>query len=136
MAEIQVFYNGGCPICSREIGHYRRLADQAGVGIGWVDIEQQPAALRPHGLGGEDLRRRLYAIDGEGRLLDGVPAFALIWRALPRYRWLGALANAPLSGPLMRWAYDPVARWLYRRDRRRRAEEAQERASAAPRAEP
>jgi predicted DCC family thiol-disulfide oxidoreductase YuxK len=41
-----VYYNGGCPICSREISFYRRRP--GGDSFAWVDVTQaDEAALGP-----------------------------------------------------------------------------------------
>jgi predicted DCC family thiol-disulfide oxidoreductase YuxK len=58
-------------------------------------------------------------IDRDGRLLVGVPAFAALWRELPRHRWLARLATAPLLLPLWTALYDALAAVLYAWNRRR-----------------
>jgi predicted DCC family thiol-disulfide oxidoreductase YuxK len=124
MSTPTVFYNGGCPVCRREIEHYRDVARAAGAEVAFADVGRDPGALAASGLDGEAPRRRLHVRDADGRLLVGVPAFAAIWRRLPRYRWLARLVELPGMGALTRWLYEPVAAGLYRWDRRRRAAQA------------
>ena len=35
-----VFYDGGCPLCRREIAHYQRIDRERR--IQWTDIQQEP----------------------------------------------------------------------------------------------
>ena len=108
-----LFFDGGCPLCRREIAHYRRL-DREGR-IHWVDIHSDPAALAPYGIAPEEAMRRIHAINEDGRPISGVAAFVLVWRHLPGYRWLvRGLSGLRLVGPLDR-AYGRFAAWRYRR---------------------
>jgi predicted DCC family thiol-disulfide oxidoreductase YuxK len=120
MSSISVMFNGSCPVCRREIGHYQRLAAASGAAIAWRDISRDDTPLDLSAMDGETARRRLHVIDEQGRLLAGVPAFAAIWVRLPRYRWLAELARRPVIGGIMARLYEPVALLLYRLDRRRR----------------
>lgn len=102
-SRLTVFYDGGCAVCSREIGFYQRLrgADQ----FYWVDVAHcEPAAL------GADLTReaalaRLHVRAPNGRLLSGARAFAALWSALPATRVLGRIAGQPGIVQLLEWGY-------------------------------
>jgi predicted DCC family thiol-disulfide oxidoreductase YuxK len=89
-----VFYDGGCPLCRREIAHYQR---QNGAGaVQWVDVSACDAAAL-----GADLDRgaalaRMHLREADGRLVDGAAAFVGIWRRLPAYAWLARAAQWPL----------------------------------------
>jgi predicted DCC family thiol-disulfide oxidoreductase YuxK len=91
-ADCVVYFDGACPLCRREIAHYR---DQEGAAaIVWVDAAScDPAAL------GVDLARdtalaRLHARRADGSLVSGVAAFAMIWSRLRAYRWLAPIASS------------------------------------------
>ena len=98
-----VYYDGGCAVCSREIGFYQRLrgADQ----LCWVDAARcEPGAL------GVDLPRaaalaRLHVRATNGRLLSGARAFAALWSALPATRLLGRIASQPGVVHVLEWGY-------------------------------
>ena len=116
--ETDVIYNGACPICAREIAFYRRRAGDDGA-LRFVD-------LNGGDLGGYDLTpdqaARRFHVYSEGRLLSGVDAFAVLWRATPGLRWLGRLVTIRPLRRLAGVVYDRiVAPWRYRRQRRRRA---------------
>ena len=113
MTQLTTFFDGGCPLCSREIAHYRRL-DRA-QRIRWVDITTEPDALAAVGLDQATAMRRLHVQDAAGRLIQGVPAFVAIWRQLPGYRLLARLVTGlKLTTPLD-WAYRRFADWRFRR---------------------
>lgn len=109
-----VFYDGGCPICRREIDHYRKLdRDQRVI---WCDIDAEPAAVEGSGVSFEDAMARLHVLDRQGRLQSGALAFTVIWDELPGWRWLAKLTRSlRLIGP-MEWGYGI---WLRRRERKR-----------------
>ena len=87
MAQVLVWFDGGCPLCRREIALMRRL--DRGRAIRFVDVAS-----------GEDtcpidraaLLARFHASE-DGRMLSGAAAFAAMWRAIPLLRPLGLLAR-------------------------------------------
>ncbi|WP_353227914.1 DUF393 domain-containing protein [Novosphingobium sp.] len=105
MPQVTVWYDGGCPLCSREIALMRRL-DRAGR-IGFVDVAD-PAVTCP--LDRADLLARFHAREGD-MMLSGAAAFAAMWRAIPVLRPLGLAARWPLCGWLLERGY----RWFLRR---------------------
>jgi predicted DCC family thiol-disulfide oxidoreductase YuxK len=108
-----MFYDGGCPLCRREVAHYRRL-DKSGR-VRWVDIDRDPAAMTAYGVAPESAMRRLHALDERGRLVSGVRAFLAVWRQLPFYRSLAwVVERLRLISPLD-WAYARFADWRFRR---------------------
>jgi len=70
----KVFYDGACPICSREIEFYRRHGSEDR--IDWVDIGSSESITMPSGLTREQGLARLHFMDHEGRLHDGARTFA------------------------------------------------------------
>src|SRR5687767_2807830 len=116
---VEVFYNSACPVCDAGVKEQRRAMEKAGAGdLAWTDMTSAPNALEADGLTLDHVRRHLYARDASGRLHRGADAFAVLWRATPRRRWLGRLISAPLVRPLARRAYDFFADRLYAWNRR------------------
>ena len=108
-----VFYDGGCPLCRREIGHYRRLDRDSAVE--WVDLWAEPERLRQAGLDTRQAMTRLHVVEVDGRLIGGVPGFVAIWRRLPYSRHLARIVTGlGLLQPLD-WAYGRFAAWRFRR---------------------
>ena len=107
--QVTMFYDGGCPLCSREVQHYRRLdRDRA---VQWVDISTQADQLAALHLTRAVAMARLHVVDSAGRLQTGAAAFAALWSALPYYRWLAGCVRALHLVPLLDLIYEPFARW-------------------------
>ncbi|MFN3424801.1 MAG: thiol-disulfide oxidoreductase DCC family protein [Novosphingobium meiothermophilum] len=96
---LTVWYDGACPLCSREIAAMRRL-DRDGK-ITFTDIAD-PAAPCPLP---RDMALARFHVSENGRVLSGAAAFAAMWRALPALRWLGRLAQVPPFGLALEAAY-------------------------------
>ncbi len=108
-----MFYDGGCPLCSREVAHYRCL-DSKGR-IEWIDIHANPRAVDPIGVTHEQAMARLHVRDEAGEIQTGVWAFAAVWDALPYYRWLARILRALRLLPALDVAYTQFARWRSKR---------------------
>lgn len=84
-----VYYDGACPICSREIAMYQKQA--GGEAVQWVDVAQCDASAIGPGLSQQAAMARLHLRRSDGSLVSGARAFTELWRALPRWAWLGRL---------------------------------------------
>lgn len=114
-ADTAVLYNDTCPLCSIEIGHYRRSARAAGLPLRFDALDR----AADWGLDPDTAARRLH-VRQNGRILSGLAAFRALWSALPRWRWLAWLTGLPLIRPAAAVLYDRVAApALYRAHRRR-----------------
>lgn len=102
---LTVFYDGGCPVCSRKIGRYRELCP--GGRLRLVNIRAAGFAPPAEGPAREDFARLLHVRDAAGRWLVGVDALRAIWQAVPlrRYRWLAAVLGWPGIAFLARIGY-------------------------------
>ena len=87
-----VYFDGACPVCSREVAMYRRQpgADR----LCWVDVARCDESEL-----GADLTRpaamaRMHVRRPDGSLASGAAAFTVLWRQLPRWAWLGRLLGA------------------------------------------
>jgi predicted DCC family thiol-disulfide oxidoreductase YuxK len=119
--ELTVWYNTKCPVCDAGIsGQRRKLIDLVKSGrVAFRDINLEPDALAAHNAGLEDIRRRLHATDGEGRLIVGADVAVALWRITPGLGWLGRIAGNRLAAPFARFAYDRFADILYAWNRRK-----------------
>ena len=88
MTPLQVWYDGGCPLCQREIALMRWL-DRQGA-IAFIDVAT-PGASCP--LDRATLLERLHARE-DGQMLSGAAAFAAMWLAIPLLRPLGLAARS------------------------------------------
>ena len=89
-----VYDDGGCPVCAREIAHYRRV--QGGDRITWLDVSPPDSPACTFDLDRATALARLHVRDEVGQLHVGGAAFLVLWRALPGWaRWTRWLDNAP-----------------------------------------
>lgn len=107
-----VFFDGGCPLCRREIAHYRRI-DHAGR-IRWLDIHASPDVLQGYNLTWEAAMQRMHVLDADGRMVDGARAFVALWKGLPYYRWLARVVSVPPVLWMAEQVYSLFARWRWR----------------------
>ncbi len=84
---LTVWFDGGCPLCTREIAMMRRL-DRKGR-IDFVDVTR-PGTGCP--IDRRLLLERFHAREN-GRMLSGAAAFAAMWRAIPMLRPFGLIAR-------------------------------------------
>jgi len=115
LAALAVYYDGTCPLCQREIGHYRSL--QPACAVQWVDVSASSTALPP-GISRADALARFHVRRPDGTVLSGARAFIELWTHMPGWRWLALpLRVAPLPW-LAEHAYRAFLRvrpWLQRR---------------------
>ncbi len=107
---VTLFWDGGCPLCKREIAYYRGL--DTAHRVHWVNIDEEPgASMLPAGVSRAQAMQRIHAIDRNGEILAGVPAFLAVWEQLPYWRRLPPLLRAvPAALPLADSAYSFFAR--------------------------
>lgn len=105
---LTTLYNGSCPICRLEIGHYQSYCADRPLGLAWVDISSDEDWLKRLGLTREAAKRRLHVLDGDGRLLIGIDAFIALWQRMPRYRWLAWLIGSRAIRPIAACVYDRI----------------------------
>lgn len=107
-----VLYDGSCPVCSREIAHYRRRKGASE--IVWIDASKDLVNLETLGISQQAAMEIFHVRDSSGEWRLGVDGFLLIWSCLPAYRWLARLVKyLRLSRPL-KWGYRHFLRWRNR----------------------
>jgi predicted DCC family thiol-disulfide oxidoreductase YuxK len=84
-----VFYDGACPLCSREIAFYRKL--RGAEAIEWFDVsavlEDKVAVDLPK----QTACERFHVRGADGQLFAGGRAFVHLWTALPAVKRIGDL---------------------------------------------
>jgi predicted DCC family thiol-disulfide oxidoreductase YuxK len=101
---LTVYYDGACPVCSREVEIYDRI-DRAGT-IGWHDVSESEGGLGRDGVTQCDALARLHARLPDGQIVTGVEAFIAIWERLPGFRLLAPLARRHPFRWLLERGYD------------------------------
>ena len=100
--KLTVFYDGSCPLCSREIKFYKNCngSDQ----INWIDLttaNDQPAP----GLSKSAAIARFHVMQSDGAILSGSQAFAQMWCTLPGFKYLGRFVQTWPISVLSEFAY-------------------------------
>ena len=103
-----LYYDGACPVCSREIAMYR---SQKGAGkVAWIDVSQcQPSDLGD-GLTQQAALSALHLRLSDGSLVSGAKAFTGLWKLLPRWAWLGHVLGTRLGIWMLDWSYQQFLR--------------------------
>lgn len=91
-ATCTVYFDGACPICRREIAHYRR--QRGADAIAWIDASNCEETALGAGLDRTLVLRRFHVREADGTLASGAAAFVAIWRRLPAFAWLASLAGS------------------------------------------
>lgn len=86
-AATEVFFDGACPLCRREIAAYRGMSGMEAVE--WRDVSDPDCA--PEGLDRAAALARFHVRRADGRVVSGARAFLAVWRRSPR---LAPLARA------------------------------------------
>jgi len=108
---LEIFYDGSCLVCSKEIEVYRHNNPQGR--LKFVDIRAADFSAEDYGKPRDEFLSKLHVLDAQGRFATGVDAFLLIWQAYPsgsRYRLLAGVIGLPGIKLLARWGYAIFAR--------------------------
>lgn len=81
-----VYYDGHCPVCSREVSAYRRLARNAT--IDWLDLSAAEGQSIDLGFDLDAAYRLLHVRGADKELHVGFDAHLVMWQCLPGFRWL------------------------------------------------
>lgn len=104
-----VFYDGSCPLCMREIGHYLKL--ESALKLDWVDISRSQGLLAQFGIDYPTAMARFHVLDAHKQWQTGAYGFAEMWSHLAGYRWLARLLRTLKLLPLLDALYVQFARW-------------------------
>lgn len=100
--DVEVFYDGACPLCMREIGMLRRRDHRAR--IRFTDIAAEGFDAGAVGLTWEALMNRIHGRLPDGTLIEGVEVFRRLYAAVG-FRALVTLSRAPVVSQLLDLAY-------------------------------
>jgi len=92
---LEVFYDGACSVCRREMEHYRQRDSQGRLHL--VDIAAAGFDASAYGIEQAEFMARLHVRDAKGAFHTGVDAFARIWETVPGPGWslLARLVQLP-----------------------------------------
>ena len=114
--DIEVFYDGGCPLCRREIEYIRRKDDS--FKIKFTDIDSQ--AFEPSRIGKtqDQLMAEIHGRLPSGTFIVGPEVFRQLYLAIG-YRRMVQISRLPLISQVIELAYPIFARFRLRLNRHR-----------------
>jgi uncharacterized protein len=115
-----IYFNGDCPVCRTEMGHYARRCAEVRPDLRFIDSMRRPNDLAQCHLRLEHLQRRVYLRDAGGHVISGMPALIALWSQVPGYRPLARILSWPVLRPVSVLLYDhliapALAYWASRR---------------------
>ena len=111
---MKVYFNNSCRICKAEIDLYKKENIKE---INWVDITNNSLAESETSKTNKELLRRLHVKDGE-KVLQGAEAFLMVWKKIPKYKFLYNFFKLPIIFNLFSIVYEIVAFFLYIKNRK------------------
>lgn len=114
MAELTLLYDGGCPLCLREVAVLKRRDQRLQPGaprLAFVDIDALDYNPAAHGgITYREAMGRIHGLRADGTVLRDVEVFREAYR-LVGLGWLYAPTAWPLLRPVVDGAYGLWARW-------------------------
>ena len=111
---MKVYFNNSCKICKAEIDLYKKEKIKE---IGWIDITDNESAEKETFKDSKQLLRRLHVKDGE-KILGGADAFLLLWKKMPKYKFLYNFFKLPIIFSIFSIVYEVIAFFLYLKNKK------------------
>ena len=111
---MKVYFNNSCNICRAEINLYKKQNIED---IEWVDITDNKTAEMETQKDDKALLRRLHIKDGE-KVIGGAEAFLLVWKKIPKYKFLYTFFKVPIIFTLFSLSYEIIAFFLYLKNKK------------------
>lgn len=92
-SSLTVYYDGGCPLCRREIAAYRKL--EGADNVAWLDVSGSCDLEVDPGLTRDAAMNKFHVRCANGTLKSGAAAFAELWKHLPALSWFGWCLGLP-----------------------------------------
>ena len=113
-SNMKVYFNNSCKICKAEIDLYKKEEIEE---IDWVDITDNELAEQETSKDSKQLLRRLHVKDGE-KVFGGAEAFLLLWKKMPKYKFLYKFFKLPIIFNIFTIVYEIVAFFLYLKNKK------------------
>ena len=111
---MKVYYNESCSICRAEINLYKKQNIRE---IEWVDITNNITAEKDTSKNNRTLLRRLH-VEDNGQIFGGAKAFLLVWKKIPKYKFLYYFFKISIIFQLFSIGYEIVAYLLYLKNKK------------------
>jgi predicted DCC family thiol-disulfide oxidoreductase YuxK len=108
--QIQLLYDGECPLCMREVNFLRKRDAGRGL-VAFVDIADERYTPEAHGgIDYETAMGRIHAVLPDGTLVKNVEVFRRVYEILGM-GWIYAATKLPVIGAIVDTLYGIWANW-------------------------
>ena len=111
---MKVYFNNSCKICRSEINLYKKEKIKE---IDWIDITNNQSAEKETNKNDKQLLRRLH-VKTEDKILEGAEAFLVVWKKIPKYRFLYKFFKLPGIFSIFKFGYEIIAYFLYLKNKK------------------
>jgi predicted DCC family thiol-disulfide oxidoreductase YuxK len=111
---MKVYFNNSCKICKAEIDLYKKEKIEE---IDWIDITNNTLAEKETAKSNKELLRRLHVVQNE-KVIEGAEAFLILWKKMPKYKFLYNFFKLPIIFTLFSIGYEIVAFFLYLKNKK------------------
>ena len=111
---MKVYFNNSCKICKAEIDLYKKEKIKE---IDWIDITNNDLAEKETLKNNKELLRRLHVKEG-GKIIQGAEAFLVVWKKIPKYKFLYKFFRLPIIFNLFSFGYEIIAFFLYLKNKK------------------
>jgi len=111
---MKVYYNESCSICRAEINIYKKQNIEE---IEWIDITNNTVAEKDTSKDDKTLLRRLH-VEENRQIFSGAKAFILVWKKIPKYKFLYRFFKLPIIFTIFSFFYEIVAFFLYHKNKK------------------
>ena len=111
---MKVYYNKSCSVCRAEINLYKKQGIDK---IKWVDITDNKSAETDTLKNYKSLLRRLH-VKLDGKVYSGAKAFLLLWKMMPKYKFLYHFFKLPIIFQIFSISYEIIAYFLYLKNKK------------------
>jgi predicted DCC family thiol-disulfide oxidoreductase YuxK len=105
--DIEVFYDGGCPLCRREINMLMRRDQRRR--IRFTDIDADSFNETDSGRSRDELMARIQGRLPDGTWIEGVDVFRRLYTAIG-FGWLVSMTRLPVVSQLLDFGYRVFAK--------------------------
>lgn len=81
----------------------------------WLDITKDKTALNALNISLSDALKELHVQDTQGKILKGIDAFVVIWRNLPKFKYLAWFISLPCIKQIAQFCYLKFAAWRFKK---------------------
>ena len=111
---MKIFFNNSCKICRTEINLYKKENIED---LNWIDITNNLSVEKEINKTDRELLRRLH-VKFDNKVYVGVDAFLLIWKKIPKYKFLYNIFKMPVFYQIFYIIYEIAALLLFIKNRK------------------